>query len=227
MRVGSRLDIVLETDLDKDQVVTRKALVYNVQEQERRFTISQTAPPLFRRHLGERVNASYIIADGGKDRRRPVRMGFLATVREYVEKYPLSSSNLVPAFVLQQEGQPAEINLRMHYRVRPTAGSDLVLLANGEKVNLIDISIGGAQFSHRRKESPLEYGSIALTLSSGGRNFKIEGQIVRISNPAQTAGRAPDLEFVMVKFLRLDREVESFLGKKILMIERQLMAAGK
>jgi len=225
MRVGSRLDIVLETDLEKDQALARKAMVYNVQE--RRLTISQTAPPLFRRHIGERVNASYIITGGGKDRRRPVRMGFSATVQEYVEAYTLSSSNLVPAFVLQQEGQPAEINLRMHYRIRPTAGSDLTLLANGGKVNLIDISIGGVQFSQRRKEPPLEYGDIALTLSSGGRTFKIDGQIVRISNPTQTSGHAPDLEYVMVKFLRLDQETESFLGRKIMMIERQLMSEGK
>ncbi len=222
MKAGSRLDIVLEADLQNDRVIARKAMVYDVFGE--RFLISQTSPPLSRRHLGARVNASTVTTRGGQE---PVRMGFPAIVLEYVARYPLSASDLVPAFVLKQEGKPAEINLRRHYRVRPTAESGLTLLADGVKVNLIDISIGGVQFSHRLMEPPLDYGEVSLTLCSGNRSFKIDGKIIRIDNPPRTVERSQDLEYVIVKFFRLDRETESFLSRKLLMIQRELLAEGK
>lgn len=225
MRAGFQLDVVLESDLDRDVVIARRAMTYDVLD--RRLIISQTSPPLYRRHIGKRVNASYLVTGGEPEKRRVIRMGIPATVVEYVENYPLSSSNLVPAFVLEQDGEPAEINLRVHYRVRPTASSDLTLLADGMKVNLIDLSLGGARFSHRRRDSLLDYGEVALTLSSGGRTLKIDGKIIRISNTQPAAGRIPDLEYVTVKFVDLTRDVEFFLGKKILMIERQLISEGK
>jgi hypothetical protein len=225
VRAGFQLDIVLESDLQKDRVVARKALVYDVQDG--RFIISQTSPPLYRRHIDARVNASYLVSGGPPGKRRPIRMGIPATVREYLEAYPLSSSNLVPAFVLQQDGEPAEINLRIHYRVRPTARSELTLLANGVAVNLIDLSLGGTRFSHRKMEPPLEYGDVALTFQSGGKAYKMGGKIIRISHPETATGRSTDLEYVTVKFLGLNRDVEFFLGKKILMIERQLISEGK
>ena len=225
MRVGLHLDIVLEEDLERDRVVARKAVVYDVVE--RLITISQTSPSFVRRHLGDRINASYVTTVGEGENKRPARMGFPATILEYREDYPLASSNLVPAFVLQQDGKPVEINLRMHYRVHPMIESDLALQANGETVNLIDISLGGIQFSHRRKEPPLKYGGIVLKLSSGSRTFRIDGQIIRIDTPVSPGGRGEDMEYVMVKFLSLNRDAEAFLGKKILMIERELIAAGK
>jgi hypothetical protein len=225
VRAGFQLDVVLESDLDRDVVIARRAMTYDVLD--RRLIISQTSPHLYRRHIGKRVNASYLVTGGEPEKRRVIRMGIPATVVEYVENYPLSSSNFVPAFVLEQDGEPAEINLRVHYRVRPMASSDLTLLADGMKVNLIDLSLGGARFSHRRRDPPLDYGEVALTLSSGGRTFKIEGKIIRINNTQPTAGRIPDLEYVTVKFVALSRDMEFFLGKKILMIERQLMSEGK
>ncbi len=226
MKAGFQLDIVLESDLYNDRVVARKAMVYDVLDQ--RFIISQTSPPLYRRHIGARVNASYLVKGSEPETRQVLRMGIPATVVEYLEAYPLSSSNLVPAFVLQQKGEPSQINLRTHYRVRPTSGSDLTILANGERVNLINLSLGGMQFSHRRSNPPMEYGDVALTLSSGGRAHKIDGKIIRISsNSAAATGRIQDLEYVTVKFLNMDRDVEFFLGKKILMIERQLISDGK
>jgi hypothetical protein len=223
---GSRLDIVLETDLQKGRVVARKALVYDVMD--RLYIISQTSPPLYGRHIGVQVNASYLIAEGAKtDKKKVVRVGFPATVLELIKEYPLSASSIVPAFVLKQEGEPTGINLRMHYRVKPTAGSEVTLLANGEKVHLINISIGGVQFSHRRTEPPLEYGKVALSLLFEGRTFNIDGQIIRINNPVETAGYVHNLEYVSASFEILDREIEYFLGKKILMIQRQLISAGK
>jgi len=225
VRAGFQLDVVLESDLEKNVVIARRAMVYDVLD--RRFIISQTSPPLYRRHIDARVNASYLVTIGKPEKRRVIRMGIPAIVLEYLEAYPLSSSNLVPAFVLHQNGEPAEINLRVHYRVRPTASSDLILQANGMKVNLIDLSLGGVRFSHRWKDPPLEYGDVALTLSFGGRTFKIDGKIIRISNPAPATGRSRDLEYVTVKFVDLNRDVEFFLGKKILMIERQLISEGK
>jgi len=225
VKAGLRLDIVLEADLQKDRAIARKAMVYDVFDD--RFLISQTSPPLYRRHIGERVNASYLVTVGSQESKRAIRMGVPATVAEYLKAYPLSSSNFAPAFVLKQEGKAAKIDLRMHYRVRPTASSDLTLLANGEKVNLIDISMGGVQFSLRLKNPPLEYGNVALTLQSGGRMYPIDGTVTRISNPMTATGRVHDLEYVTARFVGLDRDVEFFLGKKILMIERQLISEGK
>jgi hypothetical protein len=214
---GSRLDIVLETDLQNGRVVARKALVYDVMD--RLYIISQTSPPLYGRHIGAKVNASYLIAVREKtDKKKVIRVGFPATLVELIKEYPLSSSSTVPAFVMKQEGEPAGINLRMHYRVKPTVNSEVTLLANGKKVNLINISIGGVQFSHRKMEPPLEYGKVALSLMFEGRTFNIDGQIVRISNPVETAGYVHNLENVSARFVLLDKEVEYFLGKKILLI---------
>ncbi|WP_408999122.1 PilZ domain-containing protein [Syntrophus buswellii] len=225
MRAGSQLDVVLESDIYKEQVVARKAMVYDVQDQ--RIIISQTSPPLYRRHIGVRVNASYLLKVGAPESRPAIRMGIPATIVEYQEAYPLSSSNVVPAFVLKQTGEPAEINLRTHYRVRPPSSSDLLLLVNGERVNLINLSLGGIQYSHRRGNPPTEYGNVTLTLQSGGRVFKTDGKVVRISSPVAAAVHAQEMEYVTVRFLGNNRDLEFFLGKKILMIERQLISEGK
>ena len=36
----------------------------------------------------------------------------------------------------------------MFYRVKPVVGGDIVVLFGPEKLNLIDLSLGGAKFSH-------------------------------------------------------------------------------
>jgi hypothetical protein len=219
VRPGSSIDIILERDDLKNSVRVLKAMIYEVDRD--RVIISQTSPPLTKSLIGRIVSVTYLVKNEGK----VARFGFVARVAEFIKDYEMASGERVVVPVLQKQGSPEPMNIRLHFRVRPKSDSGLSLSWGGKNVNLLDISLGGARFSHgeTKKFEPGE--TIRLQLKVDEKRFNVDALIVGVwlSDPS---ARSPNLQFVTVKFPPSERELERALSRKIMMIQRQMLADG-
>ena len=86
-------------------------------------------------------------------------------------------------------------------------------------VNLIDISLGGALFTHS-KEKPIEYGQELQVMYTGndGNRHIIPSMVKRVWAPLEM--RHTGLEYVAVQFMNMDKDLERELGREIMEIQR-------
>jgi c-di-GMP-binding flagellar brake protein YcgR len=98
----------------------------------------------------------------------------------------------------------------------------LRLFVDGKKVNIIDISLGGAKFSHNKDLSLEIRGVVQAALDIGGESFKLAVMILRTWEGEQ--GMSPRLRIASARFVDLDRKTESALSRKIHEIEREGIA---
>ena len=211
---GSNVDIVVDFDWSEETIDVRRATVYDLDDQ--RIILSQTSPPIATYDIGKRVKVAYLVTE--KD--GPARYCITGRLAEIVRDYKLSGSETSEAIVLIQESGHERFNLRLFYRLEPQTDSGLTLFLGEEKVNILDISIGGAKFTHR-KDHPVKHKEmLKLILQVGEESFDIEAQVVRV---LPVSGRmAKKLESVAVQFLNLDMNIKDLLSKKIRDIEREM-----
>lgn len=211
---GSKVDIVLDFDWSKETIDVRSATVYDLDDQ--RIIVSQTSPPIATYDIGRRVKVAYLVME--KD--GPARYCVTARLAEIVRDYRLSGSETAEAIVLIQESGHERFNLRLFYRLEPPTDSGIALFLHKEKVKILDISIGGARFTHRKDQPVKPEEILKLILQVDEESFDIEAQVVRIF---PVSGRmAKKLESVSVQFLNLDMNMKDLLSKKIRDIEREM-----
>lgn len=212
---GSKVDIVLDIDWSEERIDVRRAIVYDVDDKS--IILSQTSPPIASNNIGNNVKVTYLVTE--KD--GLARHGITARVAEIATDYRLASSETVEAVVLTPEPRDERFNLRLFYRLEPPTDSGIELFLNEEKVNIFDISIGGAKFTHSRDRAVEPKGIVKLTLKMDELEIGVEAQVVRT---LLVSGRmAKKLEGVAVQFLNLDTKMKDALSKKIRDIERELL----
>jgi len=211
---GSNVDIVLDFDWSEETIDVRRATVYDLDDEK--IILSQTSPPIATYNIGKRVKVTYLV----REKDGPARYCVTARVAEIVRDYKLSGSETAEAIVLIGESGHERFNLRLFYRLEPPTDSGLALFLRKEKVNILDISIGGAKFTHR-KDHPVKHKEILnLILQVDKQRFDVEAQVVRI---LPVSGRmARKLESVAAQFLNLDMNMKDLLSKKIRDIEREM-----
>jgi len=211
---GSNVDIVVDFDSSEETIDVRSATVYDLDDQ--RIILSQTSPPIATYSIGKRVNVTYLV----REKDGPARYCITGRLAEIVRDYRLSGSGTAEALVIIQEPGRERFNLRLFYRLEPPADSGIVLFLNEEKVNILDISIGGARFTHSKDQPVRPKGILKLILQVDEQSFDVEAQVVRIF---PVSGRmARKLETVAVRFLNLDMNMKDLLSKKIRDIEREM-----
>jgi len=210
---GSNVEIVLELDELKEKIDVRRAIVHDVEGD--RFILSQTTPPVRFSDIGKDARVTRLNRKGDQLHRR----GFTGTLEEIIREYPLSSSSTVPALVIRKTSGFESYNLRMHYRVRPGSEWSTRIEVDSRAVNLIDISIGGALFSHGI-EKPFEHNrAVEVTYrDSDGTRHGIPAVVRRVWTPSDA--RCDGIEFVAVRFTHLDRDLERELAREIMEIQR-------
>ena len=217
IKPGMSVNIVLNVDIDKEITDVRNAIVYDVNDAE--VMISQTNPPFTRYYIGKGITVTYLV----KRKEGPCRIGFSAKVTGILNDYNLYSSNTVQAVKILKDSALKVYDLRMHYRVNPTSESGIHLFVGNEKVNLLDISMGGARFSHPI-DSPIELGvMIKMILIIDLERFDIEAKSVNVWHPSDAA-RLADLEYVSVQFFKMDKKCSHLLSGKILAIQREFLS---
>jgi len=210
---GSNVELVLEMDVLKEKIDVRRAIIHDIEGE--RYILSQTTPPVRASDLGKDARVTRLTRKGDQLH----RWGFSGKLEEIIREYPLNPSRTVLALCIRKTSPFETYNLRMHYRVRPGSEWSARIEVDSLPVNLIDISIGGALFSHGI-ENPFEYNralQVSYTGSDGTRHL-IPAVVRRAWTPPDA--RCSGLEFVAIRFTHLDKELERELAREIMELQR-------
>lgn len=217
---GIAVNIIFETDFLVNTTRVLKATIFDVLDN--RLIISQTSPPILRSSINRKIQISFITQVESK----PARFAASAIITNFIADYEMSSSLTVPAILLEQQTVLEEVNIRMFFRVKSVVGSNIVVLFGPEKLNLIDISLGGAKFSHPKPNIVHPRQELNLIFVFDSRRFEVKASVLRIWSSAEADTPKP-VQYLSIQFEPGQREFEYYLGKKIMMMERQLISDGK
>jgi hypothetical protein len=215
IKPGVTVNIIISIDYRKEIVETKNSIVHDVTGS--RIVIAQTDPPISRTNINKEVFATYLEKAGDGH----ARYGFPAKIAEFIKDYELSSKQKTQAVVLLREGLREPYNLRMFYRLEPPGNCGIDIFVNGNKVSILDISIGGASFSHNRIYPFKANEDIKIILVIGERASQIESKVVRVWEPENEKVKK-NLEFVSIRFLDMNGHIKNELSRKIRDIERDL-----
>jgi hypothetical protein len=210
IRPGLNLDIV-----DKERHM--KSLIYDIIG--RRIIIAQTSPPLTKHSLNRELSLTFVVRNEGQ----PVRYGVQAKVTDFIASYRLASSE-VEAVGLEQRTRLDTYNLRLDFRIRPPADSNLTIEWRGQRLNIIDVSVGGFQFSYRGDDLPEIHEEFKIALVIDDYFLELGAKVLRITSPLS---HDPHLRYVGAVFMGKSRDYERYLMRKILDIQRKLLIDGK
>ncbi len=220
LKVGTRVDIVFENEINKRNAHYMKALVYDYKSGN--VIISQTSPPLSRRFLNRRVAITFV-ANAGK---RLARFGFTAQLIGLTTDYRISADKSVEALVFRQLEKLQRMDFRVYFRVEPPSQSNIHLFFEGKRVNLIDISVGGAKFSYPATHIFRRGDTVNFELVIDYTAFEVEAIVCNLSLPRESSANSA-LQYVGIEFANDNKQLEGILGKTILAIERQMLSEGK
>jgi hypothetical protein len=215
IKPGMSISMIINIDYRKEIVETKNSIVHVMVGNK--IIIAQTDPPISRTKTNKEVYATYLEKEGG----RPVRYGFPAKIVEFIKDFELSSREKTQAVVLLREGLREPYNLRMFYRLEPPSNCGIDIFVNGIKVSILDISIGGASFSHNKIYPFKMNEETKIILVIGERASQIESKVVRVWEP-ENENVKRSLEFVSIQFLDMNGHIKNELGRKIQDVERDL-----
>ncbi|NTW76868.1 MAG: PilZ domain-containing protein [Syntrophaceae bacterium] len=220
LKVGTRVTIVFENEINRSNAHYIKALVYDYENDN--IVISQTTPALNRHFLNRRIRVTFL----AKIEKRFVRFGFRAQLIDLITDYEISSNKYVEALILKQYETPEEMDFRMHFRIKPPSQSRINLSFQEEKINLIDISLGGAQFACSKSYLFLRGDSINVKLTIDDKEFDLKARVRNIFIPYEYSAHN-SIQYVSVEFKYKNLQLETTLGRAIIEIERKLLSEGK
>jgi hypothetical protein len=220
LKAGTRLDIVFENEIAKSNAHYLKAVVYDYKDNL--ITISQTSPALNKSFLKRRIMVTFLVNTEGL----LLRFGFPARLIDLISDYEIASGNEVEALQIKKYADPEPVDFRMYFRVRLPSQSDLSLFLKEEKVNLMDISIGGAKFTYPKTYIFRPADSVKCVLVIGETIFNVNARVRSVVTPTTSAANR-NLQHVAVEFNHDDKKLEASLGKAILDIERELLSEGR
>lgn len=221
LKAGSRVDVVFESEILKSNAHYMKAVVYDYDNIK--LTISQTTPALTRHFLDRKIIVTFLFNDD----RRLLRFGFPARLVDLITDYQLASQEKVEALVLEVKSDPEPLDFRKFFRVKPGSQTVLSLLMNNEKVNLIDISLGGAKFTYSNKYAFHQGAALPMKVIIGNTTYNLNAKVHEIWTPAVDHLVNKNTQYVSVAFSKVDQQLEVTMGRAIIDIERGLLSEGK
>jgi hypothetical protein len=217
LKPGSILTVLLDYHPATELLDLRSSVVYAIYGKE--IIIAQTDPLIPKGLRKKTITLSSLT----RERSGPVRQGFSAKILNFIDDYPLASAQKVPALTVTPKSPSHPFNLRACYRISPPSDSGLEMFFSWYPLNLLNISIGGAAFSHRFDFKFRQDQSIKLTLTIEGKDYGLEARVKRVSFPGERH-RTLGLEFVSIEFDKMDIGTRHVLGRKILNIQRDWRA---
>jgi hypothetical protein len=210
---GSNVELILEMDVLKEKIDVRRAIIHDVEGD--RYILSQTTPPVRPSDIGKDARVTRLTRKGDHLH----RWGFSGKLEEIIREYPLNPFRTVLALGIRKTSPFETYNLRMHYRVRPGSEWSARIEIDSMPVNLIDISIGGALFSHG-DGNPFEYNRTVQVSYRGGDGTQhvIPAVVRRVWTPPDA--RCSGLEFVAIRFVQMKKELERELAREIMELQR-------
>jgi hypothetical protein len=211
---GSSVDLVLNLDLLQETTEVRRAVIYDTEDNT--YILSQTNPPVRRSSIGMTYHITHLTRQGDQY----VRYGFEGKLIDIIRDYQLNSSQSVQASIFRRQSGLDMYDLRMHYRVRPGMDWSYTFSLESRPVNLINISLGGALFSHSGKNK-IEVGQTVQVTGQGTDGEQLPGILAKVKRVwAPLESRQTGLEFVAVQFSTRDAGLVRELGREILQTQR-------
>jgi hypothetical protein len=218
---GLTIHLVVEIDTIREKIDVRSSTIYDILGKE--FVIAQPDYRLSPARIKNKVTISYLEREKGIF----VRYGFLAEIVKFITEYQLSSSLTAPAIVVVPKSTPKPYNLRFNYRIEPPSSFPINLSFYGHPVTIINISLRGALITIPRDiESAFEVGNIEkMTMTIDDQSYDIEVIIKRLTLPDDFRG-GKKLKYIAVQFFTRNVEMEFDLWRKIIDVQRELLAKG-
>jgi hypothetical protein len=94
----------------------------------------------------------------------------------------------------------------------------------GTPVTIVDISVGGLRMSAKDAFCFNGLDVITLTIGVDDKKFDVECKVIRVWSPQSTGGGHQ--HYASIQFLDNENARESLLSKKIILLERELLAHG-
>lgn len=220
LKPGMPLNIVFANELNRPNAKYMKAVLYDYAAKD--VTMSQTSPALSPSFINRRIFITFLV----KIDNRFLRFGFPAKLTGLDGNYALSEGNTVEALIARKAADPEPTDFRLYFRVKPPANSDLCVFMEEQKVNLLDISIGGALFIYSKQRLFHPGEDIEFKLLIRTNVFNVSATVRNVRYPETTAA-GKKLQYVGVEFYHDNKDMETALSRAILDIERSLLSKGK
>lgn len=215
IRPGLNINIIINIDHMRETVDVGNSVIHEMAGD--RIVVAQTDPPVSRTHLGKELFVTFLDRSGGM----PRRFGFPAIVVDFIKEFTLSSSLKVQALALRRAGDFEEYNLRMFYRLEPPGGCGIEIAVGGRYVSIIDISIGGAKFSHEKIYPFKTNEPVTLTVSVEEASYKVVAKVLRVWEPENERIKKT-VALASVQFIDVEANFKNILARKIRDVEREL-----
>ena len=215
IRPGLNVNIIINIDHMRETVDVGNSIIHEVAGD--RMIVAQTDPPISRTHMGKELFVTFLEKSGA----HPRRFGFPAIVLEFIKDFELASSLKVQALLLKRAGDFEEYNLRMFYRLEPPGNCGIEIRLGDKSVSIMDISIGGAKFSHE-KIYPFKINeNVKLTLSIEEAPYTVEAKVLRVWEPENERIRKT-VALASVQFIDMEAHLKNILARKIRDVERDM-----
>lgn len=154
---------------------------------------------------------SYIVKEENSTR----RFGFNAVISGFGTEYRLTSGDRVSALIADMTDTPKEASLRQGYRVRPPRKGPISLSIGGRDHAILDISVTGIRFIQLLCDSPFRPAEkLACLLSIDGQPYPLAAKVIRTIDTRVARN-------VAAVFVEMGKDLETVLGKRILLLERE------
>jgi len=218
IRPGLKVKIVLETDHRTERADPRNSEIYDVDGDS--VILAQAEPAIKSSMLNREIVVTYL----AKEKHGHARYGFSAVITVFVDRYQLLSKQHVQALVVRKCSDPKPYNLRMWYRVQPTARSGLHVSVRGERVNVLDISEGGMRFSYDKSLELERNNVVEVCLGMAGAVHTIEARVIRTWETGSERFEGKP-RIAAAEFLDVSARTEQAISRKIRDIERESLLA--
>jgi hypothetical protein len=206
---GIVVDITVKMPSGKADV--RKAKVYRADEKW--IVLSQTMPPLSDSFIKSSIIFSYISASDSM----PVRIGYSGKISDIVSRYPILSTQYVPAIIIEDLRKLEGVTLRRSTRVRPGNNCGMSLIVRGRRAKICDISMNGINFMQPGSRNVLSPGDVFdFIMTAEDTIVELKAKVIRTSEK-------DDMQFTAADFMNMESDAEDILGMKLFVIEMQCM----
>ena len=220
LKPGTDVSVVVSIDHIREAVDVRRSIIHDVTG--RAVIMAQTDPPISRLRTGKDLYVTFV------DRlsSRGVRYGFTAVVEEFLSDYLLSSGKKARAIRMRRVSGLEEYNVRMFYRLEPPGDCGLEMFLNGLRVNILDISLGGAKISHNSSiRLPIGIQTTA-EIDIDGKQHRVDAIVLRAWEPEDARLRG-SISYAAIHFPGIDARFRTVLARKIADVERSVHNAGQ
>lgn len=216
IKPGLIVKVILHSENKEDLSNIKGSIIHEVTDDQ--IIISQTEPPISENRLGETMAITFV----NKEKTGKTRYKILTKIEGFINSYTLSSQEKIHAILLKMISKPEIFNIRMSYRVELPNRKDLEAFIYKQKINLIDISMGGARLSINTGAFDFDKGNIIkVTLMIDKRPYDIDARILRIWSP-QDHRYQKALQFVALEFLTMSPYIQNILSRKLIEIQRDI-----